>query len=102
TGSVVAGKASGGLNNPGYLRVTLVSIAMNGKPTPLQTSSIFAKGGSYEKRKTAAIRSSDADGKSATADKLMNSGVASEPSINPAQGEVKFSTGRRLTFRLVQ
>lgn len=102
TGSVVKGKASGGLNDPGYLRVTLVSIVMNGKPTPLQTSSIFAKGGSYDKRKTAAIRNSDADGKNAPADTVMNSRVASEAAINPAQGEMKFSTGRRLTFRLVQ
>jgi hypothetical protein len=79
TGSVVAGKTSGGLNAPGYLRVTLASIAMNGKPIPLETSSIFAKGGSHKKY-----------------------GAPTEPSINPGQGDVRFSTGRRLTFRLVQ
>jgi hypothetical protein len=79
TGRVVAGKTSAGLNDPGYLRVTLASIAMKGKPIPLETSSIFAKGGTYGKRK-----------------------VPTEPPINPGQGDVKFSTGRRLTFRLVQ
>jgi hypothetical protein len=79
TGSVVAGKTSGGLNDPGYLRVTLASIAMNGKPIALETSSIFAKGGSRKKH-----------------------GASTEPSINPGQGDVRFSTGRRLTFRVVQ
>jgi hypothetical protein len=79
TGSVVAGKTSGGLNDPGYLRVTLASIAMNGKPIALETSSIFAKGGSHKKHL-----------------------ASTEASINPGQGDVRFSTGRRLTFRLVQ
>jgi hypothetical protein len=79
TGSVVGGKTSGGSNDPGYLRVTLASIAMNGKPVPLETSSIFAKGGSRERH-----------------------GASTEPSINHGQGDVRFSTGRRLTFRLVQ
>jgi hypothetical protein len=79
TGSVVAGKTSGGLSDPGYLRVTLASIAINGKPIPLETSSIFAKGGSHEKH-----------------------GASVEPAISPGQGDVRFSTGRRLTFRLVQ
>jgi hypothetical protein len=79
TGSVVAGKISGGSNDPGYLRVTLASIAMNGKPIPLETSSIFAKGRSHEKQ-----------------------GASTEPSINHGQGDVRFSTGHRLTFRLVQ
>ena len=78
-GSVVAGKSSAGLNDPGYLRVTLASLALNGKRIPLETSSIFAKGGSGEKRSAAA-----------------------ELAIDPGQGDVKFSTGRRLTFRLVQ
>jgi hypothetical protein len=79
TGTVVAEKNSAGLNDPGYLRLTLASISMNGKAIALESSTIFAKGGSHKKQ------------------------VAStEPSINPAQGDVRFSTGRRLTFRLVQ
>ena len=85
TGTVVAGKTSGGSDEPGYLRITLASIAMNGKSVPVETSSIFAKGGSHEKPKSLAI-----------------TGGATQPSANPGRGDVRFSTGRRLTFRLVQ
>ena len=42
-----SGKGFAGEHDPGYLRVTLVSIVVNGKSIALQTSSIFAKGGSY-------------------------------------------------------
>jgi len=65
-GSVLAVKASGGPHDRGYLRVTLASIEVDGRPVALQTSSIFAKGGSYEKRKTTAMKSSEADGAGAT------------------------------------
>jgi hypothetical protein len=102
TGSVVAAKASGGLHDPGYLRVTLVSIDMNGKSVPLQTSSIFAKGGSYEKRKVPTMKSTETDGKGTAGESAEDSGNGSEPSFNPGQGDVRFSTGHRLTFRLAQ
>jgi hypothetical protein len=78
TGKVVATKASGGSYTPGYMRLTLASITMNGKSIPLQTSSIFAKGRSDEKVTPAA--------------------TARVP--NP--GDVRFSTGHRFTFRLAQ
>jgi hypothetical protein len=102
TGSVVAGKASGGLNNPGYLRLTLASIVLSGKPIPLQTSTIFAKGGWYKKRKPPAIVRSEAGGKGTTSASTVDSDVAPEPLIDAGQSDVKFSTGHRLTFRLVQ
>jgi hypothetical protein len=78
TGKVVATKASGGSYDPGYMRVTLASIAMNGKSIPLQTSSIFSKGRSYEGVMPAAT-----------------AGV-------PTPADVRFSTGHRFTFRLAQ
>ena len=90
TGSVVAAKASGGAHTPGYLRVTLVSIAMKGRSVPLETSSIFAKGGSHERR-TATMKRSVGDG-----------GNETDPSPIPTHGDVKFSTGRRLSFRVNQ
>ncbi len=99
TGSVVAAKASGGMHDPGYLRVTLTSIVMNGKSTALETSSIFAKGRSYERRKVAAAKQSNADGKGTAAEPAVDS---ADGSFNPGQGNVRFSTGRRLTFRLAQ
>jgi hypothetical protein len=98
TGSVVAAKASGGEHNPGYLRVTLVSIAMDGKSVALQTSSIFAKGGVYERRKLPAIKRSEADSKGVAA--AVESLNGSE--FSPGQADARFSTGRRLTFRLSQ
>src|ERR1700691_1205173 len=100
TGSVVAARASGSLNDPGYLRLTLASIVMNGKSVPLQTSSIFAKGGSYEKRKPTPLRNSATDGKGTAREPAASDGT--ETSTNPGQGDVRFSTGRRLTFRLTQ
>jgi len=99
TGSVVAAKASGGPHDPGYLRVTLALIVMNGKSTALETSSIFAKGGSYERRKVATAKQSNADGKGNAVEPAVDSG---DGSFNPGQRDAKFSTGRRLTFRLVQ
>ena len=101
TGRVVATKASGGRHDPGYLRLTLASIAMNGKSIPLQTSSIFAKGRSYEKRNQAATaHGSEADVSVARAS--VSSATRSESRRDPNRGDVRFSTGRQFTFRLAQ
>jgi hypothetical protein len=101
TGSVVAVKASGGEHDPGYLRVTLVSIAMDGKSLALQTSSIFAKGGVYKRRKLPTIERSEGDSKGVLA--AVDSRNGSESSLfSPGQADARFSTGRRLTFRLSQ
>jgi len=102
TGSVVAARASGSLNDPGYLRLTLASIVMNGKSVPLQTSSIFAKGGSYERRKGTTIKSAMTNDMRLAAEPGEDYADGTETSISPAQGDVRFSTGRRLTFRLAQ
>jgi hypothetical protein len=100
TGSVVAARASASLNDPGYLRLTLAFLVVNGKSVPLQTSSIFARGGSYEKRRAPTINRSVVDDKSSAAEVDLDS--ADRTSIRPAQGDVRFSTGRRLTFRLAE
>ena len=115
TGSVLAARASEGLNDPGYMRLTLASIVMNGKSVPLQTSSIFAKGGFYERRKPTPIRNAETNGRTLTAEPAVGAGNATaiipnqgnpnqfNPSqSNPGQGNVRFSTGRRLSFRLAQ
>lgn len=89
TGSVMAAKASAESHDPGYLRVTLVSMVVNGKTIPLRTSSVFAKGGSY-----------------VSSPIIIGSGLSSvtavESSSNHFKGDVRFSTGHRLTFRLAQ
>lgn len=73
TGRVLAAKVSEP-RAPGYLRLTLSSIVVNGKPVEVHTSSVFSKGGPREH---------------------LRSGPA-------AANDIQFSTGRRLTFRLLQ
>jgi hypothetical protein len=103
TGRVVATKASAGVYDPGYLRLTLASIALNGKLIPLQTSSIFAKGGSYEKLKPAATApGSEILGEGSAAAAAVDSGPVVQTSSLPNPSDVRFSTGHRFTFRLAQ
>jgi hypothetical protein len=76
---------------PGYLRIVLVSLKIGGKHIAIETSSIFAKGGSREERKppTAAPsrRPKDDD----------------RPDNDPDKNrDAIFSLDRRLNFRLAQ
>ena len=102
TGSVVAAKASGSLHDAGYLRLTLTSISLNGKSIPLHSSSIFAKGAPDEKRKTPTMQRSGVDDDGAVVESAQDSGNGTGSPIHPNRGNVRFSTGRRLTFRLAQ
>jgi len=85
-GKVLASKASGGMHNPGYLRIALVSIKANGQPVPIETSSLFVKGGSHGRRHLTAIRDAGVAG---TNDDASNK-------------EVTYGVESRLTFRLAQ
>jgi hypothetical protein len=103
TGRVVAAKAAAGRHDPGYLRLVLASLALNGKSIPLQTSSIFAKGGLYEKRsQPATARGSEPDNQSTAVGTVLDSATGSQPSRDRNRGDVRFSTGHRFTFRLAQ
>jgi hypothetical protein len=66
---------------PGYLRIVLVSLTVGGRPIMIETSSIFAKGGSHEERNPATGLTSGASRK----DK-----------------DITFGVDRRLIFRLAQ
>ena len=68
---------------PGYLRIVLVSLNIDGKPVAIETSSIFAKGGSREERSS--IRPSGATTKNQNRDM-----------------DISFSIDRHLSFRLAQ
>jgi hypothetical protein len=48
TGRVVAAKPSDNIQTSGYLRLTLSAISLKGRSQPIQTSSIFAKGGTEQ------------------------------------------------------
>lgn len=81
SGRVLDAKPSSGPHNPGYLRVTLVSIIARNKIVLIDTNSIFTK---------AAPR-----GDRALADHAPAAGTADS-------GEVVFTPDHRLTFRLAQ
>ena len=112
TGKVVAAKASGRLQDPGYLRVTLTSIAVNGKSIPLQTSSIFVKGGSHQKRNLAMIGGGTAagaliggiagGGKGALIGSAIGAAGGTGTAYATGKKDVGFGAERRLTFRLTQ
>jgi hypothetical protein len=84
TGRVLAARRSGRLHAPGYMRITLASIKLNGQQVHLQTSSIFLQGPSYDQRN------------------LMLVANRSGSSYVSGRGEADLGIKRRLTFRLVQ
>jgi hypothetical protein len=75
SGRVLDAKSADGPRNPGYLRVTLVSVNAGGRTVLIDTSSIFAK---------------------ATPRPSAAAGPASAPN------DVVFTADRRLTFRVAQ
>ena len=81
-GRVLAAKAAGPSHNPGYLRIALVNLALDGKRVAIETSSLFVKGGPHGQRDRA------------------------QPGTNAfvagGKNEVGFDAERRLTFRLAQ
>jgi hypothetical protein len=81
TGHVLEAKPSGGSLEPGYLRIVLVSLNVGGRTVTIETSSIFAKGGSREERNPA-------------------TGAAS--GVSQKDKDIVFGIDRRLNFRLAQ
>lgn len=112
TGRVLAAKASGRLHDPGYLRIALVSLNVEGKPVAIETSSIFAKGGSHEKRNWAMIGGGTGagaligglagGGKGALIGSAVGAAGGTGTAYATGKKEVAFGAERRLTFRLAQ
>jgi len=75
------GSAPASSLEPGYLRIVLVSLNIGGRQVMIETSSIFAKGGSREERNTAA-------------------GTAS--GVSQKDKDIVLGIDRRLNFRLAQ
>jgi hypothetical protein len=72
---------------PGYLRIVLVSLKVGGKAVMIETSSIFAKGGSRDER-------NPANG--------AVSGAGQQDSQKDKDKDIVFGIDRRLNFRLAQ
>ena len=112
TGRVLAAKASGRLHDPGYLRIALVSIKVDGTPVAIETSSLFVKGGSHERRNLAMIGGGTGagaliggvagGGKGALIGSAMGAAGGTGTASATGKKEVSFGEERRLTFRLAQ
>jgi hypothetical protein len=89
-GKVLTAKASGRRQDPGFLRITLTEISIKGRVLSLQTSSIFVKGSSREKRKLSARGGADGANRNT---------MAVYATGNKDAG---FYAEQRLTFRLTQ
>jgi hypothetical protein len=72
---------------PGYLRIVLVSLNVGGKPVMIETSSIFAKGGSRDERNPATGAAS---------------GASQLDSRKSRDKNIVLGIDRRLNFRLAQ
>ena len=112
TGRVVAARRSGRLTHPGYLRIALASMTVNGKTIPVQSSSMMVAGASHKKRNLAWIGGGAGGGALIGAIASGGTGALIGSAVGAAGGttaayatgkkEVGFGPERRLTFRLTR
>jgi len=112
TGRVVAARQSGHLHDVGYLRLTLSSVTLNGKAVPLQTSSLFVKGGSFHHRNLtyvgggagggALLGGLAVGGKGALIGSTAGATGDANAAYTAGSKEVGFAVEHRLGFRLIE
>jgi len=106
TGRVLEARARTPLQGPGYLRLALSTILIDGKPVIVRTSSDFLKGAG---RRRATPRGNEGALMGAVASgsgPLLGNAVAMgnpapTPPLNPAR-DITIGQGRTLTFRLIE
>jgi hypothetical protein len=111
-GRVVAARRSGRLTHPGYLRIALSSVDVNGKAIPIQSSSVMVAGASHKRRNLAWIGGGAGGGALIGAIASGGTGALIGSAIGAAGGtsaayatgkkDVGFGPERRLTFRLTR
>jgi hypothetical protein len=111
-GRVVAARNSGRLHHPGYLKVTLASIAINGKQVPVDATSVSVQGSSHKKRNLALIGGGTGaglligglagGGKGALIGAGAGAAAGTGGAYATGKKDVGFGPERRLTFRLTQ
>ena len=112
TGRVVAAKSSGRLKDPGYLRLTLESVTIDGKDVPVTTSTLFVQGGSHKKRDWALIGGGTAGGaligglaggpKGALIGSAVGAGAGTGVAYGTGKKDVTIPAERHIGFRLTQ
>jgi hypothetical protein len=115
-GKVLDARASDQLQEPGYMRLALTAISINGKSFPIQTSSIFVKRGSHNEKRdptvigaapmtTASISPTSGRGLSGNRKGLIGASTRTVAISGPVYAEISdvdVTPERRLTFRLAQ
>lgn len=111
-GRVVAARRSGRLTHPGYLRIALSSVDVNGKAIPIQSSSVMVAGASHKRRNLTWIGGGAGGGALIGAIASGGTGALIGSAIGAAGGtsaayatgkkDVGFGPERRLTFRLTR
>ena len=111
-GRVIAARHSGRLTHPGYLRIALSSVDVNGKAIPVQSSSVMVAGSSHKRRNLAWIGGGAGGGALIGAIASGGTGALIGSAIGAAGGtsaayatgkkDVGFGPERRLSFRLTR